>query len=193
MPVELSDDGDDRVVLDTVLDPWANVRRRAEIVGVGDELLPAGALLTAGALAHLATHGHAHLAVTKSPRVAVLTTGDEVVSPDTDPSPGQLRDSHTDFLLAALRSLGIEGEALGIAPDRPAALSDHVRVGLEYDLLLLCGGVSMGQLDLVGPTLDGLGCENLFHGVAIPAGQTVARRAPCGADGSSDCPATRAR
>jgi molybdopterin molybdotransferase len=139
----------------------------------GDPLLEAGAVLTPGALAALATHGHAGAAVHRRPRVAVLTTGDEVVPPETEPAPGQLRDSHTDFLLAALAAAGLAGESLGIAPDEPAALARSAAAGLERDVLLLCGGVSKGRFDHVAGLLDDLGCRLLFHGVAIQPGKPL--------------------
>src|SRR6202035_352776 len=135
-----------------------HVRRRGEVLRAGDPLLPAGALVTPGALALFATHGYAALPVHRAPRVAVLATGDEVVPPETEPAPGQLRDSHTDFLLAAGRSLGLAFEPLGIAPDRAAALRPLVERGLGADVLLLCGGVSMGEFDLVEGVLADLGC-----------------------------------
>ena len=173
VPVELTDGGAERVTFARGVDAGANVRRRGEIARRGAPLMGAGEPLTPGALALLATHGHATVAVHRAPRVAVLTTGDEVVAPETEPGPGQLRDSHTDFLVAAGASLGLRFTSLGIARDEEGALRDAVERGLESDLLLVCGGVSRGEYDLVGSTLAGLGCTELFHRVAVQPGQPL--------------------
>jgi molybdopterin molybdotransferase len=149
------------------------VRRQGEIVRIGDTLLPAGRRLTPGALALLATHGYAALPVHRAPAVAVLTTGDEVVPPEAAPAPGQLRDSNTDFLLAAGAGLGLRFQSLGIAPDRVDALRDAVRRGLGSDVLLLCGGVSMGEFDFVEGVLAELGCEAVLDSVAIQPGKPM--------------------
>ena len=105
--------------------------------------------------------------------MAVLTTGDEVVPPDTIPAPGQLRDSHTYFLLAAGATLGLRFAPLGIAPDRVEPLRDFIRQGLRSDVLLLCGGVSMGDLDFVEGVLAELGCEKVFDAVAVQPGKPL--------------------
>jgi molybdopterin molybdotransferase len=176
LPVEVTDGGRERVTFEAGAEAIAagdHVRRRGEILEVGDRLLPLGARLTPGALALLATHGYAEVAVHRAPRVTVLTTGDEVVPPEIQPAAGQLRDSNTDFLLAAGASLGFAFQPLGIAPDRPEALRDLVRQGLESDVLLLCGGVSMGEFDYVEEVLAELGCEVVFDGVNIQPGKPL--------------------
>jgi molybdopterin molybdotransferase len=177
VPVEQSDGGPagerPRVVFRAEVPPGAHIRRRGEVLRTGDPLLPAGALLTPGALGLIATHGYAEVPVHRPPSVAVLTTGDEVVPPETEPAPGQLRDSHTDFLLAAGERLGLRFEALGIAPDRVNELRTLVERGLRSDVLLLCGGVSMGELDLVEGVLADLGCEAHFDAVTIQPGKPL--------------------
>ena len=182
VPVEHTDRGRDRVVVERLPGPGANVRRRGEIVAAGAELLPAGAPLTAGALALLAAHGHAEVAVHAAPRVALLVTGDEVVAPEVEPGPGQLRDTHTDFLLAAASALGIELESLGQAPDREDELRRRIAAGLaDADVLLISGGVSKGEFDFVERVLAALGCRPLFTAVAIQPGKPlVAAAGPAG-------------
>lgn len=157
----------------------AAIRRRAEVVAAGDELLPAGARLGPAALSLLASQGIETLAVHRPPRVAVLTTGDEVVAPEATPPPGALRDSHTDYLVAAGARLGLAFDSLGIAPDDPALLADRVAAGLAYDLLLTCGGVSAGDYDHLEGVFARLGCETFFDAVAMQPGKPLvaARRA----------------
>jgi molybdopterin molybdotransferase len=173
IPVEWTDGGDREVTFARAAEPGAHVRRRGEILRAGEPLFAPGALLTPGALALLATHGVEEVAVHRAPRVAVLATGDEVVAPDRVPRPGQLRDSHTDFLLAAGASLGLAFTPLGIAPDRVEALRSLVERGLGFDVLLLSGGVSAGEFDLVEGVLAELGCRALFDAVAIQPGKPL--------------------
>lgn len=173
VPVESTDGGREEAVFHAGVNPGGHVRRQGEILRAGDPLLPAGARLTPGALSLLATHGYATLPVHRAPSVAVLTTGDEVVPPEATPGPGQLRDSNTDFLIAAGASLGLRFESLGTAPDRAEALRERVEQGLRSDVLLLCGGVSMGEFDLVEGVLAGLGCETVFDAVAIQPGKPL--------------------
>ena len=173
IPVEATDGGREDVVFRSGAAPGEHVRRQGEILRAGDPLLPAGARLTPGALALAATHGYTALPVRRAPSVAVIATGDEVVPPEATPAPGQLRDSHTDFLLAAGASLGLRFEALGIAPDRVDVLRERVERGLRSDVLLLCGGVSMGEFDLVEGVLADLGCRTVFDAVAVQPGKPL--------------------
>jgi molybdopterin molybdotransferase len=173
VPVEETDGGRERVIFLRPAAPGQHIRRQGEILKTGEPLLPAGSRLTPGALSLLATHGYGAVPIHRSPTVAVLTTGDEVVPPETVPAPGQLRDSNTDFLVAAGTTLGLRFEPLGIAPDRVDALRLLVEQGLRADVLLLCGGVSMGELDFVEGVLAELGCEAVFDAVAIQPGKPL--------------------
>jgi molybdopterin molybdotransferase len=173
VPIEESDGGRETVTFRTETIEGNHIRRRGEVLRAGDPLLPAGAPLTPGALGLIATHGYREVPVHRAPTVAVLTTGDEVVAPEAEPAPGQLRDSHTDFLLAGVAQLRLRGASLGIAPDRVDALRALVETGLRSDVLLLCGGVSMGELDLVEGVLAELGCEAHFDAVAIQPGKPL--------------------
>jgi molybdopterin molybdotransferase len=171
IPVEQTDGGREGVTFRKGVPPGEHVRRQGEVLRAGDPLLPAGSPLTPGALALLATHGE--VPVHRAPAVAVMATGDEVVPPETVPAPGQLRDSNTDFLLAAGCTLGLRFASLGIAPDRVEPLRDLVHQGLQSDVFLLCGGVSMGELDLVEGVLAESGCEAVLDAVAIQPGKPL--------------------
>lgn len=184
VPVEHTDGGAEQVAIERPVGAGANIRRRAEVLAVGDPLLAAHTLLTPSSLALLATHGIDPVPVIRSPRVAVLTTGDEVVPPETEPGPGQLRDSHTDFLCAAGASLGLAFEPQGIAPDEPAKLAARIEAALDRDVLLLTGGVSMGEFDLVEEVLGELGYDLLFERVAIKPGKPLVAAAPRHGDGA---------
>lgn len=173
IPVEKTDGGSDRMYIETPVDIGANIRRKAEILRVGDEILSPGSRITPGALALIATHGYSSITVYRRPTVTVLTTGDEVIPPEREPRPGQLRDSHTDFLLSAGRTIGLDFDSLGIAPDEPRRLTELIRRGLESDVLLLGGGVSMGEFDLVEDVLADLECEILFDRVSIQPGKPL--------------------
>lgn len=172
--------GPERIRLDADPGPGANIRRRAEVLRTGEPLLSAGTPLTPGALSLMATHGVEEVPVHRAPRVAVLTTGDEVVPPEVEPRPGELRDSNTDFLLAAGASLGLSFRSLGIAPDRRDDLARLVERGLDGDVLLLCGGVSMGEFDFVEDVLARLGHRLLFDAVAIQPGKPLVAAVPEG-------------
>lgn len=176
VPVELTESGPAGrrdVTFRRDVESGANIRRAGEVVRAGAPLLRAGTLLTPGAVSLLATHGHRNVDVVRKPRIAILSSGDEVIPPDETPKPGQLRDSNTVFLQAAAASLGLEAESLGIAADRRSDLVERIRRGLEFDVLLLCGGVSKGEYDLVEDVLADLGCRSLFDAVAIQPGKPL--------------------
>jgi molybdopterin molybdotransferase len=144
------------------------------VASAGAALLAAGTPLGAEALAVAASQGAAELPVHRPPRVAVLTTGDEIVPAESSPPPGHLRDSHTDFLLAAGRSLRLDLTALGIAPDDREVLAARVAAGLsDHDVLLIGGGVSAGDFDFVEEVLAAAGCESLFDALAIQPGKPL--------------------
>lgn len=173
LPVEATDGGTERVALREAPSANAHIRRRGEVVRAGEPMLTAGTTLGPAALSLLAGHGHAMVPVVRPPRVAVLATGDEVVPPDAEPGPGQLRDSNTDFLLAAVRALGLPVESLGIARDDRVDLEAKIARGLEADVLLLCGGVSKGDYDFAEEILEKRGCRRLFDAVAIQPGKPL--------------------
>ncbi len=164
--------GADAVRILTAPPRGAAIRRRGEVVRAGDTLLEPGSRLSAAAIALAASQGVAELEVVRAPRVAVLATGDEVVAADARPAPGQLRDSHTGFLVAAGRDLGLEFESLGIAADDRAQLEALLAPAIaSCDVVITCGGVSMGGADHAPEVFARLGCRTLVHGVAMQPGK----------------------
>jgi molybdopterin molybdotransferase len=150
-----------------------HVRRRGEEFRSGEILAEAGTRLTAGEIALLASAGVDTVCVHPLPRVAILSTGDELVELGATPGPGQIVNSNLHLLMARLAELGCEAQPLGIARDTPEGLSDAIRTGLQADLLLSSGGVSVGEKDHVQETLLRHGFARKFWKVAIKPGKPV--------------------
>lgn len=168
----------------TILDiPTAgqHIRRRGEDVARGATVLEAGAVVHAPEIAVLGSVGCVRPRVHRAPVVHVLSTGDEIVEPDRTPLPHQVRNSNAVTLLAQLRELGLSGRYLGIATDDRGRLQSLLEQGLDGDLLLVTGGVSAGDYDLVGEALAAVGMTELFHRVAVKPGKPIlaGRRQRC--------------
>ncbi len=147
----------------------------------GQRLLSPGARLDFAAIAVAASVGRSRLLVYRKPKVAILSTGDEIVDIDVPPAAGQIRNSNTYSLAAQVQAAGAEPVLLPIAPDEPERLRELISDGLDADLLLLAGGVSMGKYDLVEPVLAELEAEFFFTGAQIQPGKPVVfGRIPCG-------------
>jgi molybdopterin molybdotransferase len=136
-------------------------------------LLDRGLRLHEAAIALAASVGKSRLQVYKRPRVAVLTTGDEIVAVDATPGPTQIRNSNSYSLAAQIRQAGGEPVRLPVAPDELQSLRRLIEEGLKSDLLLLTGGVSMGRYDLVEQALSQLHAEFFFTGAKIQPGRPV--------------------
>ncbi len=136
----------------------------------GEVVLQRGRRLDPAALAVLASVGCVGPRVGRRPRVSVLVTGDEVVDAASTPAPAQIRNSNGPAVAAQLRLAGAEVTSLGLAPDRREALATAVLRGLEADVLVVSGGVSAGDYDLVEPVLLEAGASFFFTRVAIKPG-----------------------
>jgi molybdopterin molybdotransferase len=147
------------------------------IVPKGSEAAAAQTILTPGMrlgyaeLALAAQVGAVQLQCAQRPRVAILSTGDEVVLIDETPGPFQIRNSNSVSLAAQVRIAGGEPVVLGNAADRIEDLGDKIERGLKEDALVLSGGVSMGKYDLVENALKAMGAEFFFDAVAIRPGK----------------------
>lgn len=150
-----------------------NIVPRGSEAQAGQELLKPGTRLTPAAIAAAASVGFAQLEVYTQPRVAVLSTGDEVVSVEDSPTAYQIRNSNTWSLAAQIQNAGGIPVPLPVAPDEHSALKALIEQGLASDLLLLTGGVSMGKYDLVEFVLRELGAEFIFTGAQIQPGKPV--------------------
>lgn len=150
-----------------------HVRYQGEEVRTGDVVLTPGTPLYSGEIGFLAAVGADWVRVYPAPRVALLTTGDELVELGAEPAAGQLINSNSWLLAARLREEGCTVVRLGPARDEADDLHRLLGQGLEYDLLLTTGGVSVGDRDLVRPTLERHGFVAAFWKVAIKPGKPV--------------------
>jgi molybdopterin molybdotransferase len=152
----------------------SHVRGRGEDVREGSLLLEKGALLRPYDVALLAAQGITEVPVVRLPRVAVLATGDELVDHREEPGAGRIRNSNGPALLAALSRWGAVTEDLGIAPDEPGALKTTLAAALSRaDVLVVTGGVSVGDFDCTKSVLAGLGLREVFWKVAIKPGKPL--------------------
>jgi molybdopterin molybdotransferase len=139
----------------------------------GDPILQAGTCLRAGEIGLLAAAGFARVHVHPAPRVAILSTGDELVDLGQRPGPGQIVNSNMHLLMARLSEAGAEVIPLGIAPDDESGLDQCLCSGLQADLLLTSGGVSVGDKDQVQDAFVRHGFKKIFWRVAIKPGKPV--------------------
>lgn len=147
----------------------AAIRRRAQDLRANERYLEAGVRLDAGALTLAAAMGHDRLDVARPPRIALLTTGDEVIAPGAELAPGQVYDSNATSVAALARSVGAVVTSLPRVHDSVDALEAALAEAGQVDLLLTSGGVSMGAYDIVRDLLFERG-EVLFWKVAMKPG-----------------------
>jgi molybdopterin molybdotransferase len=162
-----------RVEIAKGVGPGENVVARGAEARQGSLLLDKGILLNEAAIALAASVGRARLEVYKRPQVAVITTGDEIVNLETVPGPTQIRNSNSYSLAVQIRNTGGDPVLLPIAPDERQRLREVIEQGLQSDLLLLTGGVSMGRYDLVEEVLTEMKAEFFFTGAKIQPGRPV--------------------
>jgi len=171
--VEHSTQHGERAEITKKVEPGENVVPRGAEARQGNLLLDRGLRLNDAAIALAASVGKAKLQVFRRPRVAVLTTGDEIVDLNATPGPTQIRNSNSYSLAVQIRQAGGEPVLLPIAPDESQELRRLIEDGLKSDLLLMTGGVSMGRYDLVEQVLSEMGAEFFFTGAKIQPGRPV--------------------
>jgi molybdopterin molybdotransferase len=162
-----------RVEVARPVGPWENVVLQGSEARAGSVVLRQGRRVGAGELGLLASVGHTLVRVARQPEVAILPTGDEVVSLDQKPEWFQIRNSNAQTLAALVATAGGRPRLMPITPDEKESLRRRVQEGLESDLLLLSGGVSMGKYDFVDKVLAELGARFAFQRVAIRPGKPV--------------------
>jgi molybdopterin molybdotransferase len=171
--VEFTSSSGGRVEIAKAASCGENIVPRGAEARSGSMLVDRGIRLNDATIALAASAGKSRLTVYKRPRVAVLTTGDEIVDVDATPGATQIRNSNSYSLAVQIRNAGGEPVLLPTAPDEPKRLRALIEEGLSYDLLLLTGGVSMGRYDLVEQVLATLRAEFFFTGAKIQPGRPV--------------------
>ena len=150
-----------------------HIRRRGEDVGRGHCAVARGTLLRPQELGVLASLGCADVPVYAPPSVAILSTGDELTPPGRALRPGCIYESNGTLLSALVESCGARAVRLGIAPDESSALTARIRRGLRHDVLLISGGVSVGDKDMVRRVLERCGVTPVLWRVNIKPGMPL--------------------
>ncbi len=174
IPVEETEETDDRVLINGRVRVGAHIRVRGEDVQKDEVVIVAGSVLRPAEINMLASFGFKTVAVFRRPKVAILSTGDELVEPGEPIGPGQIVNSNAYSLAAAVREVGGEPVLLGIARDNRQSLTEKMNAGLQADVMITTAGVSMGDRDLVCEVLQEVGVERLFWKVDIKPGRPTA-------------------
>lgn len=172
---ELTEFTPETVTLFAPVTEGKNVVRAGDDVRKGDLLAAAGTVIDAGTAGTLAAQGVARPRVYRVPRVAVLSTGSELVEADETPAPGLIRNSNAYTISAALRGVGLEPVYLGIARDTEEGIAALLEQGLaDCDAVISTGGVSVGDYDLTPAALARVGAEVFVRGVRLKPGMACA-------------------
>jgi molybdopterin molybdotransferase len=163
----------DGIVIVKEAEAGKHIRPRGQDFKQGEVLMREGMRLGPRELMLAAAMNHAELPVRRRPIVAILSTGDEVVPPGSDPGPDQIISSVAVGLAALIEAEGCEAMSLGIAKDTPESVVTLARAGSAADILVTIGGASVGERDLVSAALRSQGLKVVFHKVAIRPGKPL--------------------
>ena len=169
--VEDTRGADDRVEVLAAPVPGANIRRVGEDVRPGERLLTAGTVLGPAEVGVLASLGRGSVSCARRPRLQLLSTGDELVGPGEPLFPGAVRNSNAYSVPPLAAAAGADVERVIGIRDQPRATRDAIAAALAADVLVICGGVSVGEHDHVRPALEELGVEQVFWGVSLRPGK----------------------
>jgi molybdopterin molybdotransferase len=150
-----------------------NIRKKGEDIKKGELVIPSGKELSSAHIGILASLGMSRINVYRKPRVAILATGDELIEIDKELTPGKLRNSNTYTLYSQVLKCGAIPKNLGIAKDKPEQLEKKIREGLDCDIILTSGGVSVGDYDFVKHILAKMGTNIKFWQVAMRPGKPL--------------------
>jgi molybdopterin molybdotransferase len=163
-----------RVTIRGRIDRGAYVRPAGEDVRVGDVVVQPGGVIGPAEVGLLATLGYSQVQVYRRPRVAILSTGNELADLGTQPGPAQIPNTNTYSLMAQVIDAGGEPVNLGVARDQLEAINERVRWGLtSADMLVTSAGVSVGELDLVREALQRSGAELHLWQVSMRPGKPI--------------------
>ncbi len=174
VPFEQTDESDDRVIINTEVHEKDHIRFRGEDIRRDDSVIEAGTTLRPAEISLLASFSLGEVPVYRPARVAILSTGDELVELGQTLPPEGIVNSNSWALAAALKEIGAEPVMLGIARDTEESLREKLAEGLRYDALITSAGVSAGDRDFVRDVLADLDVEQLFWKVAIKPGRPTA-------------------
>jgi molybdopterin molybdotransferase len=174
VPIEYVVQHDNYVEIGGEIGRGENVRPRGGDVAEGGVVVPRGTLLGPAQIGALAAAGLARVTVARRPQVAILSTGSELRRPGEQLGPGEIYEANAVLLAAALASAGADIDELPAVADDEAAHRAALERGLEADVLVTSGGVSVGPHDLVRRILGELGVEEVFWGVAVKPGKPLA-------------------
>ncbi|MGC2110533.1 MAG: gephyrin-like molybdotransferase Glp [Candidatus Korobacteraceae bacterium] len=171
--VEYTERNGDTVTVQRAVTPGENIVPMGSEAVAGSPMIARGTRVTHATVAVAAAIGRPEVAIYRRPRVAILATGDEVVDINLRPGPNEIRNSNSYSLAAQVFTAGGDPVILPVARDDAAELALLLRKGLEADLLLITGGVSMGKYDLVEQVLASFAANIFFTGVKIQPGKPV--------------------
>lgn len=173
VPIEDVEEEGDWIRLKTVK-AGDHVRKRGEDIRLGEVVIPSGSLLRPQEIGMLSAMGSTSLAVYRRARVAILATGDELLEPGSTPAPGKLINSNSYSLAAQVLDAGGDPLLLGIAADTLEATCEKIKAGLNADVLVITGGVSVGDRDFVKAAIEHLGGTVTFWKVNMKPGKPLA-------------------
>jgi molybdopterin molybdotransferase len=161
--------------------PGKNVCVRGEDIRKDQRVLEKGTLLRGPEIAVLSSVGKSSARVYRKPTVSVLSTGSEIVEPDEPLREGKIRNSNGPMLVSLLGTINTRVHYLGISLDREEELVARIKQGLRGDMLLISGGVSVGDYDLIPVTLEKMGADIKFHRVKVKPGKPIlfAKKGDC--------------
>lgn len=174
VPIEDVEEDGEWIRLASTVKAGSHVRKRGEDIRNGDVVIPAGALLRPQEIGMLSAMGSTSLAVYRRARVAILSTGDELLEPGSTPAPGKIINSNSYSLAAQVLDAGGDPVLLGIATDTLDATCEKIRAGLNADILVITGGVSVGDRDFVKVAIEELGGSVTFWKVNMKPGKPLA-------------------
>lgn len=174
VPIEDVEENGEWIRFTSAVKAGSHVRRKGEDIRQGNVVIPAGALLRPQEIGMLSAMGTTSLAVYRRARVAILATGDELLEPGSTPAPGKIINSNSYSLAAQVLDAGGDPVLLGIAADTLDATCGKIQAGLNADILVITGGVSVGDRDFVKVAIEELGGTVTFWKVNMKPGKPLA-------------------
>lgn len=174
VPVEEVTQEGDEIRLKGAVAAGACIRGKGDDVRLDELVIPAGTLLRPQEIGMLSAMGKTELSVYCKTRVAILSTGDELLPPGSPPQPGKIIDSNSYSLAAQVLDAGGVPRLLGIAADNREVTTEKIRAGIEADFLVIAGGVSVGDCDFVKEAIESLGGVVKFWKVNVKPGKPMA-------------------